>query len=82
MRIILLALIRAYQVLLSPWKCLLPAPPVGGRCCRFHPSCSAYAAAAITQHGTRRGTALALRRLARCHPWSSGGYDPVPGEPR
>lgn len=62
-------LLRAYQYALSP---LL------GRHCRFHPSCSDYALEALAVHGTARGIWLALRRLGRCHPWSAGGYDPLP----
>jgi putative membrane protein insertion efficiency factor len=46
--------------------------------CRFHPSCSAYALEALESHGAARGTWLALRRLARCHPWGGSGLDPVP----
>jgi uncharacterized protein len=62
-------LIRGYQLLVSPL--------LGPRC-RFYPSCSQYALEAVQQHGTLRGSLLALRRLARCHPWHPGGYDPVP----
>ena len=65
---LLQAAVRGYQILLSPL--------VGGAC-RFTPSCSAYALEALERHGARRGTWLALRRLARCHPWGSAGYDPV-----
>ena len=65
-------LIRVYQKLVSP---LL------GRNCRFQPTCSAYAAEALTVHGLVRGTGLALRRLGRCHPLGSSGYDPVPPVP-
>jgi len=65
-------LIRAYQFSVSP---LLPSS------CRYLPSCSDYAADAIVQHGALIGLGLALRRLARCHPWGGSGYDPVP-EPR
>lgn len=72
MRRVLIALIRAYQWLLSP---LL------GRNCRYHPSCSHYAAEAIEAHGPLRGGVMALRRIARCHPWHEGGYDPVPPAP-
>jgi putative membrane protein insertion efficiency factor len=61
--------IRLYQRLISPL--------LGPRC-RFHPSCSAYAAEAILTHGVLRGLYLAIRRLARCHPWNPGGVDRVP----
>jgi putative membrane protein insertion efficiency factor len=61
--------IRAYQRTLS--KLLPPA-------CRFTPTCSEYAAQAIERYGGARGSALAAKRLLRCHPWHPGGYDPVP----
>jgi putative membrane protein insertion efficiency factor len=66
---IALGLVRAYQVVLSPL--------VGGGC-RFTPSCSAYAIEAIERHGARRGSWLAMTRVARCHPWGGAGLDPVP----
>ena len=69
MRWVLTFLIRLYRVALSP---LL------GPSCRFYPSCSCYAQEAIEHHGAARGSWLAAKRLARCHPWNSGGYDPVP----
>lgn len=69
MQIVLIWLLRGYRYFISP---LL------GDNCRFHPSCSHYAVDAVREHGALRGTALAARRLARCHPWSVGGYDPVP----
>lgn len=69
MSILLRGLIRLYQLLVSPL--LLPS-------CRYLPSCSDYAAEAITQHGALAGSLLAARRLLRCHPWGGSGYDPVP----
>jgi len=63
------ALIQAYRVVLSPL--------LGGQC-RFVPSCSEFASEAIRRHGVVLGSALALRRIGRCHPWHAGGYDPVP----
>lgn len=64
-----LALIRLYRWLLSPWL---------GPACRFEPSCSRYAELAIERHGAVRGGWLAIRRLARCHPFGGAGLDPVP----
>jgi uncharacterized protein len=66
---LLLALLKGYRYLLSPWW---------GRGCRFTPSCSHYAEEAIERHGALHGTWLALRRVGRCHPWCAGGFDPVP----
>ena len=68
-RTLLLGLIRVYQLTLSPW--------LGVRC-RYEPTCSRYAAEAITRFGPWRGSWLAARRLGRCHPWGRSGYDPVP----
>jgi len=69
MKRILVAAIRAYRYLLSPWW--------GGQC-RFNPTCSEYASEAIDRHGAVRGTWLAMCRVGRCHPWRAGGFDPVP----
>lgn len=62
-------LIRGYQLVVSP---LLPPS------CRFTPSCSQYALEAVNRHGALKGSWLAARRLARCHPFHPGGFDPVP----
>jgi hypothetical protein len=64
--------VRAYQALLGPL--------VGGAC-RYEPSCSAYAIDAMQTHGLLRGAWLGVRRVARCHPFSGAGYDPVPPRP-
>lgn len=69
MRIVLIVLIRAYQAVLSPHL---------SGACRHSPSCSSYAIDAIDRHGAWRGVTLAARRLLRCHPLGSSGYDPVP----
>ena len=71
-RAALKALVRGYQLLLSPWL---------GASCRFEPTCSAYALAALDAHGAAAGSYLALRRLARCQPFCAGGCDPVPAAP-
>ncbi len=63
------AVVLGYQWFVRP---VLPAA------CRFHPSCSDYAAEAIDRHGALKGGRLAAKRLCRCGPWSAGGYDPVP----
>jgi hypothetical protein len=68
---VLLALIRGYQLLVSPFF-----PPS----CRYFPSCSEYARQAVRRHGPLAGIWLAVKRLARCHPWGGLGYDPVPEE--
>ena len=72
MKKLLLAAIKAYQLGISP---LL------GPSCRYMPSCSQYAADAISTHGAWRGLGLALNRILRCHPFARGGYDPVPENP-
>ncbi len=64
-------LVRAYQVLVSP---------LTGPHCRHIPTCSQYAAEAIERFGVLRGGWLAVKRVLRCHPWGSSGYDPVPDE--
>jgi putative membrane protein insertion efficiency factor len=69
MKYVLVFLIALYQKLLSPWL-----PPA----CRYTPTCSQYAREALLKHGLIHGLALALKRMARCHPFHAGGYDPVP----
>jgi putative membrane protein insertion efficiency factor len=65
----LILVARGWQ--LGPSRILPPS-------CRFRPSCSAYAITALKRYGALRGSWLAARRLARCHPWGGSGYDPVP----
>lgn len=69
MKTLLLLLLRAYQLGISPFL---------GQNCRFYPTCSTYAAEAIREHGAAKGSLLAARRLCKCHPWNPGGVDPVP----
>jgi uncharacterized protein len=69
MKTIALAIIRFYQKVISP---LLPPS------CRFTPTCSHYSYEAIQKHGFIKGIWLAIKRIGRCHPFSAGGYDPVP----
>ncbi len=71
-RVVAVALCRGWHRFVSP-----VLPPA----CRFAPSCSQYAAEAFARHGLMRGGALAASRIARCHPWHPGGYDPVPATP-
>jgi putative membrane protein insertion efficiency factor len=71
MRALLVGVVKAYRLLLSPWL---------GSSCRFSPSCSVYSLRALEQHGAAVGSYLTLARLARCHPWCAGGCDPVPAE--
>jgi putative membrane protein insertion efficiency factor len=65
---LLAAFIRGYQIVISP---MLP------RCCRFYPSCSAYALEAVQKYGALKGTMLSILRILRCNPFCEGGYDPV-----
>lgn len=69
LKTLLIKLITLYQLTLS----LLI-----GQQCRFYPSCSQYSKEAIERFGVARGTALGCKRIASCHPWHAGGYDPVP----
>ena len=69
MQRIVMAVLRGYRYAISP---LL------GQHCRFYPTCSCYALEAIEAHGLGRGGWFALKRVARCHPWHAGGFDPVP----
>jgi putative membrane protein insertion efficiency factor len=69
MQAFLVFLIKLYRYLISPWV---------GQHCRFYPTCSAYALAAIERFGALKGSYLAVLRLLKCHPWHAGGVDPVP----
>jgi putative membrane protein insertion efficiency factor len=66
---VLVLFLKGYRMFVSP---------LYGQVCRYHPSCSAYALEAVETHGALRGSWLATRRLVRCHPWTAGGFDPVP----
>jgi len=66
---VVLVLIRAYQLTLSP---LL------GNSCRYEPSCSRYTYEAVQRYGWAKGSWMGVKRVARCHPFAKGGYDPVP----
>ena len=67
-KMIIIGIIKFYQQAISPWK---------NPCCRFIPSCSEYAVLAIEKHGPLKGLVLSAKRLLKCHPFHSGGYDPV-----
>jgi uncharacterized protein len=69
MKYVLIGFLRVYRALISP---------LYGEVCRYYPSCSAYALEAVQVHGSIKGSWLAVRRLARCHPWAPGGVDKVP----
>jgi putative membrane protein insertion efficiency factor len=69
MQALILLLLRAYRVAISPLM---------GPRCRYYPSCSQYAQTAVERYGVVRGSWFAVRRIARCHPWHPGGVDPVP----
>ena len=66
---LLIKLIKFYQNFISPLK--------GRRTCRFHPTCSTYAIRALKKHGLLKGSYLAIKRVLKCHPFHSGGHDPV-----
>ena len=69
MKTLFIAILRGYQYAVSPFL---------GQHCRFHPTCSAYAIAALQEYGVLRGVWLSVKRLLRCHPWNRGGFDPLP----
>ena len=73
MKYLLIGFVKLWRRVISPSY---------GDVCKFYPTCSAYGLEALEVHGALKGSWLAARRLARCHPWSKGGYDPVPGTAR
>lgn len=66
-RVGLIGMVRCYQYLISPWL---------GPCCRYTPSCSQYYIESVKKYGPIRGSWRGVRRILRCHPWGSSGYDP------
>ena len=72
MRTILIAFVKVYRFVLSPFI---------GQHCRFTPTCSQYAIEAIEEYGAMKGSWMAVRRLSKCHPFHTGGWDPVPENP-
>lgn len=72
MRWILIAFIKFWRKFISP---------LYGDVCRYYPTCSAYGLESVQVHGAIKGSWLTVRRIASCHPWAAGGYDPVPGTP-
>jgi putative membrane protein insertion efficiency factor len=73
--LLLILLLRAYRLLVSPLKMFFFGPGAG---CRYQPSCSAYAIGALEEHGVVAGLPVIAGRLCRCHPWGGEGHDPVP----
>ena len=71
MKRVLIGMVKAYRLLLSPWI---------GSACRFVPTCSVYSIEALERHGAAAGAYLTAARIARCHPWCAGGHDPVPDQ--
>ncbi|NGP87474.1 membrane protein insertion efficiency factor YidD [Fodinibius halophilus] len=69
MKYLFIGLVRLYQLVISPW---MPSS------CRYHPTCSQYSIEAFRRHGAIKGFWLTAKRIARCHPWTEGGHDPVP----
>jgi putative membrane protein insertion efficiency factor len=74
---ILIFAVRAYRLTISPAQIFL----FGASGCRFTPTCSQYALDAVQAHGALTGSALAAKRICRCHPWGDCGHDPVPAKP-
>ena len=69
MKYVLIFFVRFYRLCISP---------LGLPCCRFYPSCSAYAVESLQKYGMLKGTWLAVKRILKCHPFHKGGSDPVP----
>ena len=77
MKLLIRLAIRGYQWVVSPVIHFIGGPGSG---CRYTPTCSEYFLQAVEMHGVCRGSWMGLKRIARCHPWSEGGHDPVPGK--
>lgn len=78
MKLLLITLVRGYQLFISAPLHALSGPGSG---CRFTPTCSRYFIQAVQTHGAWRGLILGVRRILKCHPWGSSGHDPVPPAP-
>lgn len=70
MKYVLIGLLKFWRKFISP---------LYGDVCKYYPTCSAYSLKAVETYGAFKGTILTVKRLARCHPWAAGGFDPVPG---
>ncbi|MBO6794969.1 MAG: membrane protein insertion efficiency factor YidD [Balneolaceae bacterium] len=72
-RWLIVGIVRFYQLAISPWL---------GKSCRYSPTCSQYMIEAVNEWGALKGFWMGLKRIGRCHPWGSHGYDPVPENPK
>jgi putative membrane protein insertion efficiency factor len=70
---LIVGIVRFYQLAISPWL---------GKSCRYSPTCSQYMIEAVNEWGALKGFWMGMKRIGRCHPWGSHGYDPVPENPK